>query len=244
MNAHSRTRSGSPLLALSLISLLLSSCSSAPRFEAVEKKEGLASTSGDEQTIVIMGLNDVHGALLPREMKSKELEDRAPVSYRAGGASILASHVDLLRGVFGPNFFILDAGDEFQGTLESNASEGKPVVEFFNAIGLSAAAIGNHEFDFGPAGDQPADAPGADLRGALKARMSEARYPYLSANMAYKNGRPLDFPNLKPSTMLTAGNLKIGVIGLSTVMTPITTRAEFVKDLSFGNAAQATLREA
>ena len=50
--------------------------------------------------------------------------------------------------------------------------------------------------------------------------------------------------NLKPSTILTAGNLKIGVIGLSTVMTPITTRAEFVKDLSFGNAAPATLREA
>jgi 5'-nucleotidase len=62
--------------------------------------------------------------------------------------------------------------------------------------------------------------------------------------MAYKDGRQLDFPNLQPSTILTAGRLKVGVIGLSTVMTPVTTRPEFVKDLVFSPGAQATLREA
>ncbi|NDD92495.1 hypothetical protein EBZ37_10460 [bacterium] len=61
--------------------------------------------------------------------------------------------------------------------------------------------------------------------------------------MSYKDGRPLDFPNLQPSVMLSAGRLKIGVIGLSTVMTPVTTRPEFVKDLQFSPGAQATLRE-
>jgi 5'-nucleotidase len=229
---------------LLVVSLFLSSCASTPKFQAGHKTENLADTSGNEQTIVIMGLNDVHGAILPREMKSKEDEGQKPTNYRAGGAAILAGHVELIRKVFGPNFLLLDAGDEFQGTLESNASEGKPVVEFFNAIGVSAAAIGNHEFDFGPVGDTPVTAPGADLRGALKQRMSEARYPYLSANMSYKDGRPLDFPNLQPSTILTAGRLKIGVIGLSTVTTPVTTRPEFVKDLAFSPGAQATLREA
>jgi 5'-nucleotidase len=229
---------------LLVFSLLLASCAGTPKFKAGQRSENLADTSGDEQTIVIMGLNDVHGALLPREMKSKEAESQAPVTYRAGGASILASHVEIIRKAFGPNFFLFDAGDEFQGTLESNATEGKPVVEFFNSIGVSAAAVGNHEFDFGPEGDASAEAPGSDLRGALKARMREAKYPYLSANMAYKDGRALDFPNLQPSVMLSAGRLKVGVIGLSTVMTPQTTRPEYVKDLAFYPGAQATLREA
>ncbi len=227
-----------------LLILALSSCAGTPRFQAGQRTENLSDTTGDEQTIVIMGLNDVHGALLPRQMKIKEEGTRTPLTFEAGGAAVLASHVELLRRVFGANFFLFDAGDEFQGTLESNASEGKHVVEFFNRIGVSAAAVGNHEFDFGPEGDAPLDAAGADVRGALKARMREARYPYLSANMAYRDGRPLDFPNLQPSILLQAGRLKVGVIGLSTVMTPVTTRPEFVKDLAFSPGAQATLREA
>jgi 5'-nucleotidase len=218
-------------------------CAGSPRFQAGNRSEKLDSTSGPEQTVVLMGLNDVHGALLPRTMQSKEPEGQPSVSFRVGGAAILASHIELLRKSFGPNFFLFDAGDEFQGTLESNASEGKPVVEFFNQIGVSAAAIGNHEFDFGPEGDTPAGAPGSDLRGALKARMREAKYPYLAANVSYRDGKALDFPNLQPSTLLTAGRLKIGVIGLSTVSTPVTTRPEFVKDLVFHPGAEATLRE-
>ena len=83
MHAQSPFRSGFSVSALALLCLTLASCAGAPRFEAVDKKDGLASTSGDEQTIVIMGLNDVHGALLPREMKSKEPEDRAPEIGRA-----------------------------------------------------------------------------------------------------------------------------------------------------------------
>ncbi|MBU6374550.1 MAG: 5'-nucleotidase C-terminal domain-containing protein [Bdellovibrionales bacterium] len=226
-----------------LLAIVLNACSTSPKFQAGKRTENLSDTTGDEQTIVIMGLNDFHGALLPLEMRSKESDEKQRVNYRAGGAAMLASYVDILRGTFGPNFFILDAGDEFQGTLESNASEGKPIVEFFNRIGVSAAAVGNHEFDFGPEGDVPVGAPGSDLRGALKARMKEAKYPYLSANMSYRDGRPLDFPNLYPSVMLQAGRLKVGVVGLSTVMTPVTTRPEFVKDLQFSAGAEATLRE-
>ncbi|MFN7685442.1 MAG: bifunctional metallophosphatase/5'-nucleotidase [Oligoflexia bacterium] len=217
---------------------LFTGCANSPSFQAGSRTEKLSDTSGDLQTIAILGMNDFHGALLARELKQ-------PEPHTAGGAAILARHVEILKEVFGPNFLILDGGDQFQGTLESNFAEGKPVVEFFNRLGMSAAAVGNHEFDFGPEGDTPSGTPGSDLRGALKARMSEARYPYLAANIRYKNGRELtDFPNLKPSVVLQSGRLKIGVIGLATIYTPVTTKSENVSDLVFTNAAEATVREA
>lgn len=221
-----------------LLTVILQGCAGTPRFQAGGKTDHLSDTTGDQQTIAILGMNDFHGALLARELKN-------PEPHSAGGAAVLARHAELLKEVFGPNFFVMDAGDQFQGTLESNAQEGKPVVEFFNQLGMSVAAVGNHEFDFGPEGDARAGTPGTDLRGALKARMKEARYPYVAANIRYKNGSELsDFPNLKPSLMLTAGRLKIGVIGLATLSTPVTTRPEHVSDLVFTSATEATLREA
>ena len=47
-----------------------------------------------------------------------------------------------------------DAGDLFQGTLESNLAEGADVIKAYNQLGYGASAIGNHEFDYGPEGPQ------------------------------------------------------------------------------------------
>ena len=80
---------------------------------------------------------------------------------------------------------LVDAGDMFQGTLESNLGEGAAVVRAYNALGYDAAALGNHEFDFGPVGPAPAPrTPADDARGALKARAAEAKFPLLVANIA------------------------------------------------------------
>src|SRR5260370_32254621 len=46
----------------------------------------------------------------------------------------------------------IDAGDIFQGTLVSNLHEGVTMLHAFAALGYSAAAVGNHEFDYGPVG--------------------------------------------------------------------------------------------
>ena len=62
-------------------------------------------------------------------------------------------------------------------------NEGAAVVGGYNALGYAAAAIGNHEFDYGPVGpDETAQKPGEDPRGALKARAASARFPFLAAN--------------------------------------------------------------
>jgi 5'-nucleotidase len=158
-------------------------------------------------TLSIVGTNDLHGGILQRE-------DR-------GGLALLGGYVSNLRAARardGGAVLLIDAGDMFQGTLESNLNEGASVVTAFDALGYVAAAVGNHEFDFGPVGpastpQQPEDDP----RGALKARAAQASFPFLAANLIdTATGRPVTWPNVRPSTVVTAAGLQVGIVGVMT----------------------------
>src|ERR1700750_1419610 len=84
-------------------------------------------------TLTILGTNDLHGAL-----------ERLPVL--AG----FVANVRAARTADHGGVVLVDAGDMFQGTLESNLGEGADVVRAYNQIGYAASAVGNHEFDYGP----------------------------------------------------------------------------------------------
>ncbi len=202
--------------------------------------------SGSLETVVILGTNDIHGALAPAKLKTK---DTPPIDYEKGGAAIFASHVRILRKQYGEHLLLMDGGDHFQGSIDSNLEEGQPMVRFFNELGFTAAVIGNHEFDFGPEGSHgqynPAVHQGKDLRGTLRARLSEAKYPYLAANIYdKKTGSFPGVPGTRASTLVRAGNLKVGIVGLTTLDTPVTTRPEYVKDLEFRDMAKVAVAEA
>ena len=137
----------------------------------------------------------------------------------------LAGHLANLRArraADGGGVLLVDSGDMFQGTLESNLGEGEAMIRGYNALGYAAAAIGNHEFDFGPAG--PAHIPTGpteDPRGALKARAAQARFPLLTANVhETATGKLITFPNVRPWTMLDVAGVKVAVIGGTTEGTP------------------------
>jgi 5'-nucleotidase len=132
----------------------------------------------------------------------------------------------------------------FQGTLESNLFEGEAVVRGYNAMGYAAAAVGNHEFDFGPVGPEPIPHQrGDDELGALKRNANLALFPFLSANMTEKaSGRTPSWA--KPSMMVRVGGARIGIIGLSTPDTPAVTMSINVQSLAFTDPVAATLREA
>jgi 5'-nucleotidase len=206
--------------------------------------EDLVARKEDQnlETIVIAGINDIHGALAPQKAVSREEAGTPGTPYTQGGAALFGAHVRVLREQFGDRFLLLDGGDCFQGSIDSNSEEGAPMVRLYNQLGVTAAAVGNHEFDFGPVG--PEGTPGDPL-GALKARMSEARYPYVAANLLDRETRKLaPLPNLHPTTLVQAGKLKVGVIGLSTLDTPVTTRGEFVESLAFAPLVETTRTEA
>lgn len=186
-------------------------------------------------TLSIVGTNDLHGGFLPREGK--------------GGLPLLGGYLKNLRAARsrdGGAVLLVDAGDMFQGTLESNTGEGAVVVDAYNALGYAAAAVGNHEFDFGPVGPRaiPQDAAD-DPRGALKARAAQAKFPFLAANIVVTaTGRPLDWPNIKPSVMVDEGGVKVGIIGVATKEALVTTIGPNVRDLSMKPLVDAIVAEA
>ena len=94
---------------------------------------------------------------------------------------------------------------------------GRPVVTLFNRLGRAASALGNHEFDWG--------------QDTLRARMREARFPILGANVTDASGA--DVPWIPDNTIVTTGGIKVGVIGIATVQTPTTTKPANVADLRF-----------
>ena len=159
----------------------------------------------------ILGTNDFHGALEPRPDNS---------GRRRGGAAYLATAIhQAANSCVSPSCetILLDGGDEFQGTPGSNLAFGRPDVDMFNQLGLAASALGNHEFDW--------------TQDTLRARMRDARYAILGANVRYADGRHV--PWIRDDTLIVRGALKVGVIGLATVATPSTTRASNVSDLRF-----------
>jgi 2',3'-cyclic-nucleotide 2'-phosphodiesterase (5'-nucleotidase family) len=162
----------------------------------------------------IIATNDFHGALEPRP-------DAGGVMR--GGAAYVAAMIDAAKKECAPQCetLLLDGGDMFQGTPASNLAFGRPVVAYYNEMGYAAAALGNHEFDWGV--------------DTLKARMRDAKYAILGANVRYSDGR--NVPWIRDDTLITRGKTKIGVIGFSTVLTPTTTRPANVVGLRFDDPA-------
>lgn len=99
--------------------------------------------------------------------------------------------------------FALSGGDNWTGPAISSYFRGKPMAETMRAFGYLAAAMGNHELDFG----QQNLIENARVQG----------YDFISANVRWEPGRtPLP---LVPWTVLRRNQVDIGVIGLSTVFT-------------------------
>jgi 2',3'-cyclic-nucleotide 2'-phosphodiesterase (5'-nucleotidase family) len=186
-------------------------------------------------TISVIATSDLHGGVLPRGER--------------GGLALLGGYVRNLRAARlreGGGVLLVDSGDMFQGTLESNLNEGAVVVRAYNGLGYAAAAVGNHEFDYGPVGpDETVRKTGQDPRGALKARAAEARFPFLAANTVDDaTGQPVAWPNVKPSTIATVRGVRIGLIGVTTPDTRALTIGANVVGLTFAPLVPVITREA
>src|SRR5262245_23643252 len=161
-----------------------------------------AASSAAPQKVVditIVGTSDLHG--------------------RVGTLPLLGGYLGAIRAKNPDGVVLVDAGDMFQGTLESNMNEGAAVIDAYKVLGYDAVAIGNHEFDYGPVGDAATVRKGAkpgpeqDSRGALKARVLQAKgaFPVLAANLLEDN-HPLDWPNVAPSVIVTKHGVSVGIV--------------------------------
>ena len=171
-------------------------------------------------TLRIAALNDFHGALYERTTG----RDRGDA---LGGLPWLVAAVDALR-TDDPDLIVLDGGDQFQGSWPVNASRGMGSIRAMELIGLDAAAVGNHEFDYGGTDD------GHPLRGAFEAAAASASYPFLTANI-YDGDARWAPEGVAPWTVIERKGLRIGVVGLTTTETPQTTVPAHVEGLTFAD---------
>jgi 2',3'-cyclic-nucleotide 2'-phosphodiesterase / 3'-nucleotidase / 5'-nucleotidase len=164
--------------------------------------------------IRIIATNDFHGALEPKPDVNGVLR---------GGAAYVAAVVEKARAeCTSPcESILLDAGDLFQGTPISNLAYGRPVVEYYNRMGYTASALGNHEFDWGT--------------DTLRARMRDAKFAIMGANVKFKDGT--DVPWIRDDTIVTRANTKIGIVGISTPETATATLPANVKAFRFDDPA-------
>ena len=174
----------------------------------------------DSVLLRVLALSDLHGQLEPRVWDWS-------ANRAVGGVAALKPWLDSLAGACGCTSVRLDAGDEMQGTALSNATFGRGTIDAMNQLGIDAAAIGNHEFDWSI--------------DTLRARMAQAKYPFVSANITSADGtaRP-DWAT--PWTLVTKNGVRIAVIGLTTTETPTATAPRNVRGLRFGDGAAAIKR--
>ena len=181
------------------------------------------------RTLTLIGTNDLHGELLGLPLFGGYVEAMRAARARDGGAVLL-----------------VDAGDMFQGTLESNLSEGRAVLRAYAALHYDAATIGNHEFDYGPVGPAATpESPADDPRGALKALAAAASFPMLAANLADRaTGKRVDWPKVAASTVVVAAGVRVGLVGVTTEETLDATIRANVADLAVLPVAETIVAEA
>lgn len=131
-----------------------------------------------------------------------------------GMAMIKALKDDFIKQGF--NVLLVDAGDAIQDNNLVNLSKGASAIRFFNEAGYDAQTLGNHEFDYG--------------QDVLEKRIKEAKYPIVSANIIIDaTGKNY----VQPYTIIQKGDVKVGVFGLSTPETVVSTSPKNVRGLTF-----------
>ena len=174
----------------------------------------------DSTMLRVLAINDFHGALEPQVWPWSG-------GRQVGGVAALKPWLDSLARVCFCTSVRLDAGDEMQGTPVSNFNYGRPAIAALNALGMDASAIGNHEFDWSV--------------DTLRARMAEAHYRFLAANITDSTG--LTRPDWAvPFTVIERNRARIAVIGLSLPSTPETTAPRNVRGLAFRDPVAAVRR--
>ncbi|AVV43218.1 5'-nucleotidase C-terminal domain-containing protein [Streptomyces sp. ID05-04B] len=180
---------------------------------AAAQRPSKPGTQPKRYSLTVMGTTDLHGHVFNWDyFKDAEYKDAAG---NAQGLSRISTLVNRIRAEKGrENTLLLDAGDTIQGTpltyyyakVDPITAKGGPVhpmAQAMNAIGYDAAALGNHEFNYGIE--------------TLRKFESQLRFPLLGANAVdAKTLRPAFQPYvIKTFCVKGAPPVKVAVLGLT-----------------------------
>lgn len=174
----------------------------------------LALTAGAAQadyTLHVLHINDFHSRIeAVNKYDSTCSAEEAEKKECYGGAARLAAKIAELRDSLraaGQNVIVLDAGDQFQGSLMYTTYKGEVEAEMMGKIGFDAMALGNHEFDDGPEG--------------LSSFLDKVGFPVISGNIDVSQSNVLA-GKVQNHVVLEVGGERIGVISALATDTPET----------------------
>ncbi|MFI8188025.1 bifunctional metallophosphatase/5'-nucleotidase [Streptomyces sp. NPDC085946] len=185
----------------------------APGAEAAEARDAGGKKSAKRYSFTVMGTTDLHGNVFNWDyFTDAEFDDKAHNDIGLAKISTLVNRVRAEKGR--RNTLLIDAGDTIQGTqlsyyyakVDPITAEGGPVhpmAQAMNAIGYDAAALGNHEFNYGIP--------------VLRRFEEQCRFPLLGANaLDAKTLRPA-FPPYSMHRLRTpfGRDVKVAVLGLT-----------------------------
>lgn len=163
--------------------------------------------------LTVLGTTDLHGHVFNWDyFKDAEYTDSAGNAQGLARVSTLVNQVRKAKGR--ENTLLIDAGDTIQGTpltyyyakVDPITAKGGPVhpmAQAMNAIGYDAAALGNHEFNYGIE--------------TLRKFESQLRFPLLGANALDARTQKPAFPPYVMKTFHVKGapSVKVAVLGLT-----------------------------
>lgn len=156
----------------------------------------------EDTHIVILATSDLHGNIW-----GYSYEDNAETANN--GMARLYTYIEQVRSE-NPNVFLVDAGDDIQGTIMTDdiankASEKEhPVIAAMNFMGYDAMTLGNHEFNWGIE--------------TMKQILSQAKFAVLGANVLDKDGH---YVTGNGWIIVDRGGVRLAIIGVCTPFIPV-----------------------
>jgi len=206
-------------------------------YRLLSSAAALALTAGVAQadyTLHVIHINDLHSRIEPinRFDSTCSAEDNA-AGECFGGVARVKTMIDQLRAELdGQNVIVVDAGDQYQGSLMYTTYKGDVEAEMMEKIGFDVMAVGNHEFDDGDDG--------------LLKLIENVSFPVISGNLDVSQSNILA-DKVQNHVVLEVGGEKIGIISAlatDTVETSSPSDAVIFQDEADSLAADvATLTE-
>ncbi|HEV7255038.1 MAG TPA: 5'-nucleotidase C-terminal domain-containing protein [Mesorhizobium sp.] len=187
-----------------------------------------AGAAQADYTLNILHINDWHSRIEGNNSfdSTCSAEEEEKGECFGGAARLVTAIADRRNALQGQNVLVLNAGDNFQGSLFYTTLKGAAETEFLNRIGFDAITLGNHEFD--------------DGEEALVPFLQASEAPVLGANVETTEKFPAA-DRIKPSVVVEIGGEKIGIVGV--VTTDTADIASPGPNLSFSDDVQAVTEE-
>ncbi|XP_013419065.1 5'-nucleotidase [Lingula anatina] len=183
----------------------------------------LALSQGFDLTI--LHTNDVHAHIEQFDKYGGRCsEDEAAVGQCFGGVARRTTKINEIRNSE-RNVILLDAGDQWQGTLWFSIYHGLAATHFMNRLGYDAMVLGNHEFDNGVSG--------------VQSLIGNASFPVVAANIDASKVPELQ-GLIKKSHVLSVSGERIGIVGFAHSKTP---SLSYPGDLIFTDEVEAVQAE-